>query len=91
MPIRKPKTFDVDGYTVTVDAADWVRVRPLVPRIRAVPIAANAPVFVVNHGTTERPAWQSLAGVIMNAPGTYWVLRDRTDPGDHRRANLVRA
>lgn len=87
----KPKQFAVGNFTVTVDASDWRRVRSLVPRIRAVPIAANAPVFVINHGTTQRPAWQSLASFILNAPGAYCVLRDRTDVGDHRKANLRRA
>lgn len=88
MPIRKPKTFDVDGYRVTIDAEDWKRVRPLVPRMRAVPIAANAPVFVINHGTMLRPVFQSLASFILDRSGSYVVLRDRTDPGDHRKVNL---
>lgn len=88
MPIRKPKQFTVGDYTVTVDAEDFRRVQPYIPRIRAVPIAANAPVFVINHGTMLRPIWQSLASFILDRPGSYVVLRDRTDPGDHRKANL---
>lgn len=90
MPFRKPKTFTVDGaYTVTIDAEDWRRVQPLVRLMRA---ATPGPVFLVNHGTANRPAYQPLAAFIAQGSMTeYWTLRDRTDPGDHRKANLVRA
>jgi hypothetical protein len=85
--MSKTKQFTVDGYTVTVDAQDWSRVRPLVRLMRATP----APVlFLVNHRTKDRPVYQSLASFILNLPGVYVVLRDRTDPGDHTRSNLVR-
>jgi hypothetical protein len=56
-----------------------------------VPMSANAPVFIVNHGTTQRPAYQSLSSFILNLPGVYCVLRDRADCGNHRRENLKRA
>ena len=91
MILRKPKQFDVEGFTVTVDTADWPRVRPLITRMRVTPPGAPSPVFLVNLGTADRPVFQSLASFILDTPGVYVVLKDRTDPGDHRKANLVRA
>ncbi|MFZ0629929.1 MAG: hypothetical protein WA399_06340 [Acidobacteriaceae bacterium] len=89
MPIRKPKTFTVDDYTVTVDAEDFRRVQPFIPLMRA---TAAPVVFLVNHGSKERPAYQPLTAFIAQASMTeYWTLKDRTDPGNHTKANLVRA
>jgi hypothetical protein len=94
MLLRKPKQFTVDGYTVTVDLDAWQRVRLFIPLMRAVEMTAGnsaSVVFLVNHGTKDRPAYQPLTGFILNAAGVYVVLKDRTDPGDHRKANLRRA
>jgi hypothetical protein len=86
MSFRKPKTFTVDQYTVTVDTEDWPRVQPLVRLMRA---ATPGPVFLINHGTVNRPVYQPLAQFIMQDSG-YCVLRDRTAPGLHTKSNLVR-
>ena len=86
--MSKPKQFDVDGWTVTVSAEDWPRVRPLIRLMRATP----GPVFLVNLGSATRPAYQPLTQFIAQGSALeYWVLRDRSDPADHRRSNLVRA
>jgi hypothetical protein len=88
MSFRKPKTFTVDEYTVTVDAEDFARVRPFITGIRA---TAAPVVFLVNHGTVNRPAYMPLTQFIAQGSMTeYRTLKDRTDPGDHRKANLVR-
>jgi hypothetical protein len=88
MSSKKVKQFDVDSYTVTIDADVWPRVQPLVRLMRA---ATPGPVFLVNHGTKDRPVYQPLAQFILNAPGAYVTLKDRSDPANHRRSNLVRA
>jgi hypothetical protein len=67
-------------------------VRPLISRMRAVEMTSGNPatlVFLVNLGTKDRPAYQPLTGFILDT-GAYVVLKDRTDPGDHTRSNLVR-
>jgi hypothetical protein len=87
MQLRKPKQFTVDRWTITVDGEDWPRVRALVPLMRA---TADPVVFLVNHGTKDRPVFQPLSAFILKAPGAYVVLKDRSDPGDHRKANLVK-
>jgi hypothetical protein len=86
MPSKKVKQFTCDGYTVTVDAADWYRVSKYVRLMRA---ATPGPVFLMNLGTVNRPVFQPLAQFIMRESG-YCVLRDRSDVGNHTRSNLVR-
>jgi hypothetical protein len=95
MPIRKPKQFDVQGHTVTVDAGDFSRVQPFISHIRAVQMTAGNPatiVFLVNHGSANLPSWQTLPAFLLGISGVYGyvVLKDRTDPGDHTQKNLVR-
>ena len=94
MQLRKPKQFTVDRWTLTVDAEDAPRVRPLINLMQAVPMDPANPsgvVFIVNHGTKDRPVYQPLPAFILNTPGAYVMLLNRSDPGDHRKANLVRA
>jgi hypothetical protein len=87
MSSKKVKQFTCDGYTLTVDAEDWRRVQPLVRLMRA---ATPGPVFLINHGTVNRPVYQPLAQFILSAPGAYVTLKERTDPGLHTKSNLVR-
>ena len=86
------KRFPVDGLSITVDRADASRVEAVLPRIRAVemmPGHARSIIFLINHGTDDRPAYQPLSNYIVEAPMTEaWVLRNRVDVGDYRRANL---
>jgi len=92
MPIRKPKQFEVQGHVLTVDAEDFSRLRSLIPGMTAVEVTPRNVVFLVNHGTQNKPAYQPLpAFIACGSVAEYWVLRDRTDPGDHRKANLRRA
>jgi hypothetical protein len=99
-PIRKlslpgVKRFPVDGYSITVDRADADRVERILPRIRAVEMApgnTRTVIFLINHGTDDRPAWQPLSNYIVEASMTEaWVLRNRADVGDYRKSNLRRA
>jgi hypothetical protein len=85
MNLRKAKTFDVEGRTVTVDASDFARVRPLISRMRAVEQGKHL-IFLVNHGTKDRPAYQTLASFILNRD-VYVTVKDGS--GDHRRSNLA--
>ncbi|MGA7521238.1 MAG: hypothetical protein WBW84_02075 [Acidobacteriaceae bacterium] len=54
--------------------------------------ATSAPVvFLVNLGTADRPAYQPLSNFVMHASmAEYWTVKDRADPGDHRKENLGR-
>jgi hypothetical protein len=99
-PIRKlslpgVKRFPVDGYSITVDRADASRVEAILPRIRAVEMMPGHPrsvIFLINQGPSDnRPAWQPLSNYIVEASMTEaWVLRNRADVGDYRKANLRR-
>jgi len=96
-PIRKltlpgVKRFPVEGYSLMVDRADAPRVEAMLPRIRATQMTGGNPrtiVFLVNLGTDDRPVWQPLSNFIMQASMTEcWILRNRADIGDYRKANL---
>ena len=96
-PIRKltlpgVKRYPCDGYSLTIDRADASRVESILPRIRAVEMMPGHPrsvIFLINHGTDDRPAYQPLSNFIVEASMTEaWVLRNREDVADYRRANL---
>lgn len=80
------------SHQVTVDAEDYARLLPLISGVYAICDGGHQYAnYFVNHGTPERPVYESLTNFIMQTGGKYCaVLKDRTDPGDHRKANLRR-